>query len=426
LKVSVSDLSPCKKVIKIQIPQDVVNKELDEVYKEISKAAEIPGFRKGKAPRNVIEQHHSKAARDEVLNRLIPRTYSEAVKEHNIDPVAYPQVSGVKFIDNQPLCYEATVDVKPQIKLKKYKGLKAEKRKLKVDDSEIEDTLNSIKERFAEYKTIDDRAAKEGDFVVADYEFEAEGETEKRDNAWFSISNNANEIKEITEKLKGVKPNDELEVKAKLPDNYPKKEFASKEANFTIKVKEIKEKKLPELDEQFIKGLGDYKSVDEFMEALKKDVTQRKESEIKVELERQIIEQLIKFNPLTVPESMIEQQSEQLVKDLKMRLAYQGMPQEMIDKQEETLRKNAAKDAENQVKVFFLTDEIAKTENIEASDEDLKNRLELLAKQNKTDVKQIKEYLQKNNSIENLKDQIKREKVLGYLISEAKIKEVSK
>jgi trigger factor len=123
---------------------------------------------------------------------------------------------------------------------------------------------------------------------------------------------------------------------------------------------------------------------------------------------------------------MIQQQSEQLVKDLKMRLAYQGMPQEMIEKQDETLRKNAAKDAENQVKVFFLTDEIAKAENIEASDDDLKNRLELLAKQNKTDAKQIREYLQKNNSIDNIKEQIKREKVIDYLISEAKIKEVSK
>lgn len=426
MKVTVSEINPCKKVLKIHIPNDVVEKELDAVYKEIAKVAEVPGYRKGKAPRNIIEQRHSKEAKDEVLNRLIPQTYTQAIRDNNISPVAHPEVSQVKFTDGEPLYYEASVDVKPVVKLKKYKGLSVNKRKLKIDNSELENALNTVRERFAEYKTIDGRAAKEGDFVIADYEFTVDGKTEKRDGAWFSLGDNPNEIKEITAKLKGAQPNDEIEVKAKLPENYPKKELASKEADFKLKVKEIKEKSLPALDDEFVKGLGDYKTVADFKEALKTDTQARKESEIKIEVEKQLAEQLIKLNPMIVPESMIKNQAAQIVKDVKMRLAYQGLPQEEIDKQEELLFNNALKDAESQVKIYFLTEEIAKAENITCSDEELEKRLELLAKQNKTDIAKIKEYFQKNNSIDTLKEQIEREKVIDYLISEAKVKEISK
>jgi len=426
LKVSVTEVNPCKKVLKINIPNDIVQKELDIVYKEIAKVAEVPGYRKGKAPRNIIEQRHSKEAKDEVLNRLIPQTYTQAIKDHKISPVAHPEVSQVKFADGEPLYYEAVVDVRPAVKLKKYKGLNVSKRKLKIDDSEIEEAIKMAKEKFAEYKTIDGRAAKDGDFVVADYEFTIDGKTEKRDGAWFSLGDNPNEIKEITTKLKGAKPNDEIEVKAKLPENYPKKELIGKEADFKLKVKEIKEKSLPKLDDEFVKGLGDYKTVADFKEALKADTKARKENEIKLEVEKQLAEQLIQLNPMTVPESMIKSQATQIVKDVKMRLAYQGLPQEEIDKQEELLFNNALKDAEGQVKVYFLTEEIAKTENITCSEDELEKRLELLAKQNKTDIEKIKEYFQKNNSIDTLKEQIEREKVIDYLVTEAKIKEISK
>ncbi len=426
MKVSVSEVNPCKKVLKIHIPSDVVQQELDIVYKEIAKVAEVPGYRKGKAPRSIIEQRHSKEAKDEVLNRLIPQTYTQAIKDYNINPVAHPEVSQVKLVDGEPLYYEAAVDVKPAVKLKKYKGLNVNKRKLNVEDSEVENTLNMARERFADYKTIDGRAAKDGDFVVADYEFTIDGKTEKRDNAWFSLGDNPNEIKEITAKLKGVKPNDEIEVTAKLPENYPKKELVGKEANFKLKVKEIKEKSLPKLDDEFVKGLGDYKTVADFKDALRADITARKEREIKLEGEKQLAEQLIKLNPMTVPESMIKEQAAQIVKDLKMRLAYQGLPQEEIDKQEELLTNNALKDAEEQVKIYFLTEAIAKAENITCSDDELEQRLELLAKQNKTNIEKIKEHFQKNNSIDSLKEQIEREKVIDYLISEAKVKEVSK
>ena len=426
MKVSVSEINPCKKVLKIHIPSDVVQQELDIIYKEITKAAEVPGYRKGKAPRSIIEQRHSKEAKDEVLNRLIPQTYSQAIKDHNINPVAHPEVSQVKLADGEPLYYEAVVDVKPAVKLKKYKGLNINKRKLKVEDSEVEDALNMARERFADYKTIDGRGAKDGDFVVADYEFTIGGKTEKRDNAWFSLGDNPNEIKEITAKLKGVKPNDEIEVTAKLPENYPKKELVGKEANFKLKVKEIKEKSIPKLDDEFVKGLGDYKTVTDFKDALRVDIKARKESEIKLETERQLAEQLIKLNPITVPESMIKEQATQIVKDIKTRLAYQGLPQEEIDKREELLNNNAFKDAEGQVKIYFLTEAISKAENITCSDDELERRLELLAKQNKTDLEKIKEHFQKNNSIESLKEQIEREKVIDYLISEAKVKEISK
>ena len=413
MKVKVSQLEPCRKLLKIEIPKEVVEEELDKVYQDINKVAQIPGFRKGKAPRRILEQHHSKTAKDEILKKLIPSGYSKAIREHRIMPVSAPEIGQVKLIEDQPLYFEVTIDVEPEVKLKRYKDIKIKKRVPKTTDKDVEEALSNLRERYAEYKPIEDREIKEEDYVIVDYEAQVDNETvDKREKIWFHIKIDKNKPNEIIKNLIGAKIGDEVKAR----------EQANKKALIKVNVKEIREKHIPKLDEEFIKTVGDYKSVDELKEALREDIKKRKEQEVKFEVENQLFDSLIKLNPLDVPPSMVRRQTDELVKSAKSRLMYQGLKEEDITSREETLRKNLAKEAEKQVKLYFILDRIAEEEDIKVNDEDLKERLDNIAKQNKTEPEKIKEYLTKNNSLNSLKSQINHEKVIDFLLNEAKIK----
>ncbi len=420
MKIEIKDVNPCKKILRIEVPIDVVEREFDAVYKEIGKVAEISGFRKGKAPRNLLEQYHSKTAKDEVLQKLIPSTYSEAVKKHDLYPVSYPEISQVKFVDNQPLYFEAVIDVKPDVKLKKYKGLNITKKKFEIKDEEVKKSLDLLRDRFAEYKTIDSRPVKKGDYVTADYEFEADGKTEKQEKAWFLINETEGGPKEIIEKLIGRKVGDIVEGTLNLPKEYPKAEFAGKKAVFKVSVKEIKEKSLPELDEEFIKGLGNYDSLDKLKEAIRDDIKVRKENEIEMDVDRQTAEELLKHNPIDVPLSLIKKEAEQIFENVKARLKHQGLKEEVIAAKEGDLKKNAEADAEKQVKIYFLLDKIAEVENINCGDDDLESAYERIAGQNKTDKEKVKSYIAEKGSLERLKDEIRHKKTVDYIVNEAR------
>jgi trigger factor len=427
MKVKVLQIAPCQKLLKIEIPKETVDQELSKIYEDIRKVAEIPGFRKGKAPRKIIEQHHSKTAKDEVLKKLIPSGYSKAIKENSINPASMPDISQVKLVDNEPLYFEAKVDVEPEVNLRKYKGLKIKKRTPKVESKEIKQALEVLRDRFAEYKPVEGREIKEDDYVIADFETKVEGKTvDKKENSWFYIKkDNKVESDEVIKALRGTKIDTEVRVDTTLPEDYFKKEYINKPATIEVKVKEIREKKLPKLDKEFLKNIGDYKSQEELEEAVSVDIKKRKEQEIGFEVESQLSDSLVKFNPIQAPASMIKRQTDELVNSAKMRLRHQGLKDEDIKSRDEDLRKNMEKEAEKQVKLYFILNAIAKEENITVNDKDVEERLKRLAKQNKTEPDKIREYLTKNNSLESLRNQIEHEKTIDFLTSQAKIKEVN-
>ena len=425
MKVKVSKVKPTKFLLKIEVPQDIVSQKMDTVYKEIGKVANIPGFRKGKVPREILEKHHGQDAKDEALKQLIPESYQQAIREHDIMPISLPQIQGVKFEAAQPLYFEATIDVKPEVKLKKYKGLKIKKRKVEVAEKEVDETLEGIRERFAEYKPIEGRPVQEGDYVVADYEAkEGDGEVEKKENAWFFVKDDGRNLKEIVSALKGANNGDKLKVEAVMPKEHFKKELAGKKIEFNIEVKEIKEKNLPPVDEEFVKNLGQYESLEKLKDAIRDDIKHRKEHEVKADTEQQIAQQLIKLNPVEAPESMVNQQLEELIKQVKQRLMYQGLKEEDIKAREPEIRNNMLKQAEDQVKIYFILDEIIKQEDIKVAEEDRKKHIDKIAQHNRTTPDKIKEMIDKNDTWSSLDDQIRHEKALDLLIEEASVKEV--
>ncbi len=425
MKTEILELEPCKRLLKIEIPEKIVEEELDRVYDDIRKVAELPGFRKGKVPRNLLERHYSKTAKDEVLKKLIPSGYSKAIEKHNLSPISLPKVNQVRFVDNQPLYFEVEVDIRPEVRLRRYKGLKIKRRTPQLTDKDVEESLNILRERYAEYKPVEKREIKEGDYVIVNYETSVDGKViDKREGIWFNTKFNKGKTNDIIKNLIGAKIGDEIKVDIVLPKDYFKKEYAEKGALMKIKVREIREKHLPQLNEEFVKNLGNYETLNDLKQALREDIRKRLEEEVRFELENQLSDILIKSNPLDVPASMVKEQTEELVKSAMRRLIYQGLKEEDVREKEEALRNNLKKEAEKQVKIYFILDSIAKEENIKVSDEDIKKRLDEIAERNKTKPDEIREYLTKNDSMEMLNSQILHEKVIDFLLNEARIKDI--
>jgi trigger factor len=425
MESKVSDIEKCRKIVEIEIPKEIVNEELDRAYEFIRKDAEMPGFRKGKVPRKILEQQHSNIAREHVLRKLIPFGYSQAIEKHNIEPVAKPEIRNVELVKNKPLHFEACVDVKPEFKIKRYKGIKVKKPEPQVTNEDVEQALNILRESYAEYKSVEDRPIKEGDYVIVNFKTQVKDKTiDKREKIWFYIEENKAKSNDVIKALIGAKVQEKAEVETTLPKDYFKKDYANKKALMKIEVEEIREKHLPNLDEEFLKNLGEYNTVEDLKEAISKDIAKRKQQEIKFEVERQLTDKLIELNPLDVPPAMVKNQIDELLKSAKTRLVHQGLKEEEVDQREEALRANLREDAEKQVKMYFLLNRIANEENIEIDETTLQQKLKQLADQNKTDPQKIKEYLAKNDSLEALKSQIKQEKTIEFLLDNAKVKKI--
>ncbi len=241
MKVSVKDGKNCQKILKVELEKERVLKEFDSCYKSLIPSAKIPGFRPGKAPINIVKMHYAGEAREQVMKNLLNDSYRDAILEKSIEPLGYPEIGDVQFTDEK-LSYEATVEVRPKIKLTKYKGLSAKKQDVKVDKKEIEESLKRVQESQAKFIAVEKRAAKMGDYVIADYVCTVEGkEIDKRKGDMFELKEEEF-LKGMSKQLVGVKSGENKEVKVKFQKDFAQKDLAGKEAIFQMQVKEIKEK----------------------------------------------------------------------------------------------------------------------------------------------------------------------------------------
>jgi len=307
----------CECHLEFDIPQDIVDKTLNEIYDEIRKQAAIPGFRAGKAPLDLVIQHHSEYAKEEVLKRIIPDSYQKVVEEKNIDPVSLPEISDVVFDKGKNLTFKAKVEVRPAIRLKNYRGIKIRTKKISVVDDEISEVIQRLRQAHAQFQPLKEtRAVEKGDYVISDVEAFIDGRaiTKKNENMWL-VAEKQDSLLGIGEHLIGLMPGQLKEIEAQIPKNYPDKKFAEKLALFKVFVKEIREKVLPVVDEEFAKDLGkDNLAV--LKEELKKDLLERKEQDKRIEMKNQIIEKLIKEYEVTMPPAMVRKQFDALSKRL--------------------------------------------------------------------------------------------------------------
>jgi len=422
MKTKLITLKGCKRAIEVEVSADAVEGKFEEIYKEIGKAAEIPGFRKGKAPRDIVEKKYSSTASEEVLKDLVSASYEDAIRQLKIVPVDLPQILDVKLVRNQPLSYRAEVDIRPEVKLKKCKGLKIRKSKVKVEDADVEKSLSGLRELHAKFISADERSVSDGDYIICDLAcISADKEVFKKESIWLLV-NEEGTIKELHGGILGMKKDEEKEIKAKLPKDYPDKELAEKDVLYRVKVKHVKEKKLPPLDDGFAKDLGK-STVRELKEAVKEDLLKRAEMAANENMRNQLIDQLLKNSSFEVPESMTKRQLETLVNSAKDRMLAQGVQEKDVDGNIGTIKEKMGPRAVDQVKVFFLLDEVARSENTKVEPPEVDRAIEILASQLKKDKKKLMEEYEDKNLLQHIIGQIREEKTMEFLLKEAEITE---
>ncbi|MDP2969321.1 MAG: trigger factor [Deltaproteobacteria bacterium] len=424
MNVTVEEISSINKKINIEIPLEQVTKEVESFYQQVGKQAKIKGFRSGKIPRGILERYFKDHVKSEVIQKLIQETYTAALSEKDLHPVSPPVIDPGELESGKPFQYSATVEVKPEIKIDGYIGLNIEGKKESAKEEEVEERLKGLQNLHAQLKTVPElRPVQSGDHVIIDYEARMDNKPLEEGKAVdFTVEVGGGRfIPALEEKMIGLKPEEEREIEVPFPEDYGYKKWAGKTVSFFVKVKEIKEKVLPSLDDEFAKDLGDYASLEDLKAKLKEEIEKEKELMLDRQLKDQMIEQLIQANSFEIPESMVVEQAKALVSDTKLRLASQGVALKNLNIPEEKLQEDYREVAQKRVRTYLILEKIATQEGITVTDEETDERLQSISERTHQKFDVVKRYYEKNGLIPELKTGILTDKTLNFLLEKANI-----
>jgi trigger factor len=326
----------------------------------------------------------------------------------------------VDFAPDKPLKFSAKVDANPEFSLKQYKGIKVKKKSFDVTDGDVETALVKIQESIAEYKNIDPRPIKKGDYIVCLYEcFENGKLVDKKDKLWLYI-NDKLQPKELLDVLVGAEIGIEKQALVDYPQDYEYKELAGRQRLYKVTPEQIKEKILPDINDDLAKAAGKFSDLDALKKAVRDNIFNEKRLESEHDMENQVYEYLLKTHVFEVPAALVDRQLERLLQDAKQRLLYQGYKKEELDKEDDNLKESLRSQASRNVMLFFIIDKISKQESIEASPDDIEKKIAEIANRTGEDTIKVKEKLESNQLIDGLKEQITHDKVVEFLIRESK------
>ena len=417
VKIDVEDLSSTKKRLQIEVPGEVVTKEIDSAYRKLSKKARIKGFRPGKVPRAILQRYYGDYVKDDVISTLVNDTYFKAISDKDIKPVSQPTIDNGTLEEGKAFEYSAIVEVKPDIHVKDYLGLRLRGKKAEVVGEDVEKGLRHLQNLHAQLVTIEERKkVREGDFIIIDYEGFSDGKPFEgsRGKDFMLQIGSGGFIPGFDDKLIGSERDDEKEVEITFPEDHPT--MAGKRAVFRVRIKEIKEKIVPKLDDEFAKDIGEYQNLEELKDKIREDLKREGEESTRRDLENQLIERLIDANPFDVPRSMIEGQIDFFVADTKIRLASQGLAFNDVGVGEGRLRKDFKEAAVKRVKGRLILEKISALEEISVKDEEVTERLREISLRTNQNVEKVRGYYQKGDRMEELKAKIVEEKTLDFLL----------
>lgn len=398
---------------------------IEKAYKKNVGQIAIPGFRKGKAPRQIVEKYYgSEIFYEDAVNIVLPDAYDKALEEQNIEAVAQPEIDVKSISKEDGVVFTAKVTVKPDFELGQYKGVETKKITHRTTEKDINAEIEKVRERNARQVNIEDRAAELKDTVTIDFEGFCDGvafDGGKGEN--FDLTLGSGQfIPGFEEQLVGKNIGEEVEVNVTFPEEYHSEELKGKDAMFKVKINAIKAQELPELDDEFAKDVSEFDTFEEYKADVTKKLKEQNKEKAKKELEDKILEIICENTEIDIPEAMFETAVENQIRDFAMQLSYQGLSIEQyaqytgqtLDAMKEQLRPGA----EKQVKTSLILEKIAKVENIEVTDKEVDAELEKMAEQSKMKVEDVKKYV----SVENIKDSKKIEKTVEFLVKNASLK----
>lgn len=423
MKSKSKQLEECTTIFEISVPEADIARAFDEVYDEIVKVANIPGFRVGKAPKELVRKHYSKNAREEVLKRAIPDAYRVALEEHKADAIGLPEISDVNFEGEKSLSFKARVDTRPKFKLKNYKGLGITRKKPVIAQEDVDKTLQNLREVSAQYSDAGDRPVQMGDYMVSDLDCIVDGKPahKKRENLWLFMDKDSI-VPGLSERILGMKKGEDRDIELTIPEKYPDKNMAGKQAKYHIVAKDIKVRVLPEPTDEFAKNFGKG-NLEDLKKEISSELVERAKVSAEIEAENELLNKLIDDNEFQVPSSFVKRQLEYMVEDAKRHLTEKGFKKEDLDKKDDELKEKFRKDAARRVRLLFILDEIARTENIGVAEENVSTAYKSISQQSGKNESDIRAYYEKENLIDGLKDKIRETKTIKFLLDNAQIEE---
>ncbi|MGZ0086598.1 trigger factor [Caldibacillus thermoamylovorans] len=413
-------------VLTVEVDAEQVNKGLDAAFKKVVKNITLPGFRKGKVPRVLFEKRFGvEALYQDALDILLPEAYAKAVEEAGIEPVSLPEIDIEQMEKGKSLIFKAKVTVKPEVKLGQYKGLEIETIDATVTDEDVDNELKRLQENYAELVVKEDGAVENGDTVVIDFEGFVDGEPfegGKAENYSLEIGSGTF-IPGFEEQLIGMKAGEEKEIQVTFPEEYHAEQLAGKPATFKVNVHEVKAKQLPALDDEFAKDVDDeVETLDELKAKIRARLEEAKKNEAETALRNAVVEKAAANAEIDVPEVMIKNETDRMLREFDQRLQMQGLNLQLYyqfsGQDEAALREQMKEDAEKRVRAALTLEAIAKAENIDVTDEEVNEELNKMAEAYNLSVDKLKELL---GSLDGVKEDLKWRKTVDFLVEHSKV-----
>lgn len=427
--VTVEDISPVKKKISFDIPWENVSRELDTVYTQVGKTARIKGFRPGKIPRRILESYYKEHAEEETISNLVNKHYFDAVKEHDIAAVTQPDIDQKGIEANKNFAFTATVEVEPKVEPKDYVGLSVEKEDKTVTDADVETRLLQIREMFGTLEDVtEDRGLVEGDFATFDFEGVCEGEAlkELKSEGYFLEIGSKMFVPGFEDQMVGMKKGERKELVVTFPADYQSEKVAGKDVTFTVDLKGIRSKKLPELNDDFIKNFEKkYETLADFTADVRKSLEEQNATESKSALREKIIEAILAANEFEVPPSFVERQIYMMMADAQRRFMARGMDKDAAMRLSLKHRDQFRGDAEKIVKSLLLIKGISSKEDIKVEEEELNDKVRAMAEERQQPFETVREQFEKDDMLESIRLDIIHEKTMAFLEEKADITVVS-
>lgn len=414
------DISPVRKSVEVEIPSALIDAESQRVTNEFGRQAKIPGFRPGKIPASVIRKHFAKEIQEEVMSRLLPLTFRDAISGKNVEPVGDPQLEHVDpFIAGVPLKYKAAFDVKPHVELREYRGLEIEEPKIEVTDHDVDTMIERLRDQASVYRPETERGLEDGDFAVIEMTTSGEGIDAETRNGHFQMGEET-PMPELHQSLFGRKPGDTASFEKTYGEDAQNEAFRGKSIKHDVTLKEIRVQEKPEVTDEFAKSVGNWETVDQMREAIIADIRRHRETEARRLKQNQMGERLLALHDFEVPESLVQDELAKSMQNYARFLASQGVD---LDKAELDWEKIAAEfrpEAVKRVKRGLVLEEIAKKENLSVTDVEVDAEIRRAANENNRDFAEVKHRLRHDGGYEALRMSLMQERALEFVLREAK------
>lgn len=429
MQTKIEELDTCKKKISIEVSSEEIKGELEKEFEKIKGNAIVPGFRKGRAPRKLLEKRYGKQIEEEVKQAVISNSFQKAIEENNLIPLGTPEVGEINFNPDQPLNFDITLEVKPKIEIKDYKGLKLIRKKINVTDEMIDDEVKRLSLQKSPLTSVENGTISKGDLIICNSKIEVEGKVVlQEDNLEVYVSNRAVGnvyVPNLEESLLGLKDGEDTTIKIKLDNDFHIKECCGKDSELKILVNDIKRHKIPKIDDEFAKQFG-FDSLDDLQDKIEMELEIQLKTISEGDIYSQVEEKLLELTDFDLPKGVVNSMAEERSERHRMDLLRKGVPLEKVQGITQRIKDESEDAVVRNLKLSLILEDIANKEKIYVTDTEVDKRIAEYARNYNITTEKMRNYLEKIDNIRSLRLQMRDEKMLAFLTREAEITEETK